>query len=243
MVFFLLLLIQLAIFGGLIFLLNFLLRRHMGAASSRLEALTHEHTQKLTEAKKRMDEANVYYSEVLVKAKDDGERAKQQLIAEGIKEKQETIEQAHRQADEIVERAQTAAEMMSQQLDQKIDEESARKAYQTVRGLLSGKMGEETHTNWVRELLKSGFERLNRLHVSDDVKEVKVSSAFPLKAAEKTALISRLKESLGREMRLSEEVNPELILGICLTAGSVVIDGTLRYRVQEALKHVQSTIG
>ncbi len=243
MVFFLLIFIQLAMFGILILLLRFLLKRHIGSALSRIEALTQEHTQKLSDAKKRMDEANAYYSGVLVKAKDDGERARQQLIAEGIKEKQETTEQAHKQAEEIVERAQTAADIMKQQLDQKIDEESAKKAYQVIGELLSGKMGEETHAQWVRELLKNGFERLNRLHVSDDVKEVKVISAFPLKPGEKTLLTSRLKEGLGREVRLSEEVNPELILGIYLTVGNVVIDGTFQYRAQEALKHVPSANG
>ncbi len=243
MVFFLLLFIQLSIFGILIYLLRFLLKRHIGTASSRLDVLTQEHTQKLAEAKKRMDEANAYYSDVVVKAKEEGERARQQLIDDGIKAKGEMVEQARKTGEEIVERAQTAADLMKQHLEQKIDEESAKKAYQLIRELLPGKMGEETHAQWVRELLKNGFERLNRLHVADDVKEIKVISAFPLKPGEKTLLASRLKEGLGREVRLAEEVNPELILGIYLTVGNVVIDGTLQYRAQEALKHAPSTSG
>ena len=243
MIFFMLLLVQLSIFGGLIFLLRFLLKRHIGSASSRLELLTQEHTQKLADAKRRMDEANAYYGGVLVKAKEDAELARQQLISEGIKAKEEMIEQARKQGDEVVERAQTAADIMKQQLEQKIDEESAKKAYQVIHGLLPGKMGEETHAQWVRELLKNGFDRLNRLHVPDDVKDIKVISAFPLKPAEKTLLISRLKESLGREVKLSEQVDPDLILGICFTIGNVVIDGTLRYQAQEALKHAPSTSG
>ncbi|MBI4357685.1 MAG: F0F1 ATP synthase subunit delta [Candidatus Omnitrophica bacterium] len=239
----LLVLIQIAIFASLIVVLRHLLKRHVGTASSHIEALTQDATQKLVEAKKRLDEANAYYSDILAKSKEEGGRLKQQLIEEGLKAKQEMLDQVRKQGQEIVERAQTAATLLKERLDQEINEEARKRTLQLVQQLLAGKMSEETHAHWVNELVKSGFDGLNRLHVPDDIKEIEVVSAFPLKPAQKTMLSEQLKRRFGREVALKEKVNPELILGIRLTVGNVVVDGTLAHRAKEVLTHASFASG
>lgn len=237
MIFFILLFIQVAIFGVLIAILRYVLKRHIGSASSHLETLAQEGTAKLVEAKKRMEEADAQYNSVVTKAKEDGEGMKQQLIDEGLRVKEEMLAQARRQSEEIVERAQTAADILREEMEQKINQGVAKKAHLLIQKLLAGKLSQETHSDWVSDLSKSGFDGLDRLNVSEDIKEIEIVSAFPLKPAEKTMLLAQLKQKLGREIPIKETVNPELILGVCLTVGNVVIDGTLRYRIQEAMKH------
>ena len=240
MIFFLLLFIQIAIFGALIFLLRHLLKRHIGTASSRLEVLTQEATNKLIEAKKRMDEANAHYEQVLTKSKEDAERSKQQLVDEGFKVKQEMLDQAHKQSEEIMHRAKMAAEAITEELEEKIKQEAIKLTYALVKQVLSGKMSEETHAYWMVEILKGGFDGLAHLNISGDVKEAELVSTFPLKSAEKALLLEQLKKKVGKSIQIKEKVDPELILGFRLTVGSVVIDGTLKNRIEEALINAQS---
>ena len=83
MLIFTLLFIQLAIFGVLAFFLRYVLTRHISSASGHLEELTQECSKKLDEAKIKKEEAEKYYNEMLVKAKEDGEKLMAQLMKEG----------------------------------------------------------------------------------------------------------------------------------------------------------------
>lgn len=240
MLFVSLVLIQLLIFGALAVLLRYVLTRNISQAQGHLQKLTQDCTEKLDEAKKRKEEADRYYQDVLNKAKEEGERLKHELIQEGTKAKEEMLEMARQQGDEIVRRAQTAADLLRQEMDEKIEEQTIEKTRQILLELLPGKISEETHSYWVTELIKKGFEDLSRLHVSEHTREAQVVSAFPLKPNEKTLLRDHLNRKLGRPIQLREEVDPELILGLRVTLDSLVIDGTLQFRIRETLRHAQS---
>ena len=62
--------------------------------------------------------------------------------------------------------------------------------------------------------------------------DVTVTSAAPLSAAQQKAVVAALKERLGREVKLQTEINENLIGGAVIRAGDVVIDGSLRSRLE-----------
>ena len=235
-----LLLVQLFVFGLLVLVLRSILKRHVGSASSHLDELTQDCAQKLTEAKKRMDEANAHYNQTLTQSREDAERLKQQLIKEGMDAKEEMLEQARQQSLEIMRKAQTASDILIQELERKIDEKAIQKAHALVEELLPGTMSVETHSSWVKELLRNGFEGLDRLNISDKLEEAVIVTAFPLKDQERTALQESLKKKMGRAIHLKEEINPDLILGMRVTVGSLVLDGSFQFKIEELLRKAQN---
>lgn len=239
MIIFQLLLVQILVFGGLIFLMRHLLKRNIGAASGHIQELTLDCAQKLEEAKKRMEEANQYREKVLADSKEEGERTKQQQIREGQQAKEEMLRQARQQSEDIVRRAQASAENLMAELEQKIESGAARKATEIVKGLLVGKLSEEAHGRWIEELVRNGFDGLNRLNLPEDIREVEVLTAFPLKPYEKNLLRDGLSKAVGRTINLKEKPEPELILGVRLTLGRVVIEGNWLSKVKECLGHAQ----
>ena len=62
--------------------------------------------------------------------------------------------------------------------------------------------------------------------------DVTVTSAAPMSAAQQEAVSSALKERLGRSVRLETEIDETLIGGAVIRAGDVVIDGSLRSRLE-----------
>jgi F-type H+-transporting ATPase subunit delta len=101
--------------------------------------------------------------------------------------------------------------------------------------------GNKHGTNFLKLLLE--YERVSALpEISDhfdrlkanveNTVEVKVTSAAPLSAAQQEAVTKALKERLGREVSLTTAIDENLIGGAVISAGDVVIDGSLRSRLE-----------
>ncbi len=70
------------------------------------------------------------------------------------------------------------------------------------------------------------YERLKRER--QGVLQVQVASAYALNQAQKKALAAALKERLDRDIEINTERDPDLIGGILIRAGDLVIDGSVR---------------
>ena len=59
-----------------------------------------------------------------------------------------------------------------------------------------------------------------------------ITSAAPLNAAQEKEIASSLRKRLGRDVRITTEIDETLIGGAVIRAGDVVIDGSLRARLE-----------
>lgn len=66
---------------------------------------------------------------------------------------------------------------------------------------------------------------------AENIADVQVVSAFPLQTAQRERLAAALKKRMGCEIRLSVDVDPQLIGGAVVRSGDMVIDGSLRARL------------
>lgn len=100
--------------------------------------------------------------------------------------------------------------------------------------------GNAEGSNFIRLLLE--YERVSALPEMSELFEqmkarventvdVTVRTATALSELQKQALVAALKKRLGREVRLEVEVDEALIGGAVIRAGDVVIDGSLRSRL------------
>ena len=74
------------------------------------------------------------------------------------------------------------------------------------------------------------FEAL-KARVENSVDAV-ITAAAPLSAAQEKEIAASLQERLGRDVRISTEIDENLIGGAVIRAGDVVIDGSLRARLE-----------
>ncbi len=63
--------------------------------------------------------------------------------------------------------------------------------------------------------------------------DVQVVSAYKLTEAQENALAAALKERLGRDIRVTSEVDRDLIGGVLIRAGDLVIDGSVQGRLRK----------
>ena len=109
--------------------------------------------------------------------------------------------------------------------------------------LLSG--SDTKGTNFIKLLLEYGrvpvmpeiAEHFHELKAeAERTVDVTVTSAAPLSAADEQKISAALKERLGRDVRIETEIDETLIGGAVIRAGDVVIDGSLRARL-DGLAH------
>jgi F-type H+-transporting ATPase subunit delta len=62
--------------------------------------------------------------------------------------------------------------------------------------------------------------------------DVTVTSAAKMSAAQEKTVVAALQERLGRDVNLFTEIDENLIGGAVIRAGDVVIDGSLRARLE-----------
>lgn len=70
--------------------------------------------------------------------------------------------------------------------------------------------------------------------------DVEVTSAFALSTADETALADSLKKYLGRDIKLTSQVDESLIGGVLVRAGDTVIDGSVRGRLARLAEQLNS---
>jgi F-type H+-transporting ATPase subunit delta len=70
---------------------------------------------------------------------------------------------------------------------------------------------------------------------AENIVDVDVATALPLTPEQQRSLCAALKRRLGREVRLAETVDPALIGGAVVKAGDLVLDGSLKGRLERLI--------
>lgn len=229
--------LQLVIFGVLILFLRVIFTRNLTNATSHLQALNADYTQKLEEARQKKLEADKYYDETLLKAKVDAEKTKMQILREAQESQEASVNGSRKQSEEILNQARNARAELLKEIDDQIEKRSLERAGDLVREVLPQEIDRVLHDRWVELLLTGGLDELARLNVPESVTSADIASPYPLSPAQKSALQKKLKERLHREFTLHEETLPELLAGLRVKLGSLVIDGSLRFKIQETVRH------
>jgi F0F1-type ATP synthase membrane subunit b/b' len=231
--------IQLFVFTLLVVFLKMILTQNVSSATTHLHELNQDYNLKVEEANKKKAEVDRYYDEMLIKAKADAEKAKVELLRAAHATQEAVINEARQQGEDIIAQAAKAQEMALAEIDSKVEDRAMDRACEIAGAVLSEAMGEALHKLWVKELLKTSLGAIDKLHLPEDFEEAQVVSAFPLTDAERGEIEKKLKDGLQKEFRVTEKVQPEMIAGLQLRLGSMVIDGSLRAKVKEASRDVK----
>ena len=231
-----LILFQVLIFVGLIFMLRRIMTKNVTDATRHLEELNQDYTKKEQEVNQQLQEAQQKSQNILKEAQEEAVKLRAQIIKEAESERDKILEQARTQSDTIIQQADKSRQALISEIEERIEKEAINKACELMQATLPQTFKQDVHLYWVKELLENGFSQLEHLQLPQGIQEIKITSAFPLTEEQRKNLSKKIKDVLWYETLLKEETEPKVVAGLIITIGSLVLDGSLKNKIQDKAK-------
>ncbi|MFC1658699.1 F0F1 ATP synthase subunit delta [Candidatus Omnitrophota bacterium] len=241
MLIFSLILLQVLIFTGLVFSLRKILNRNVISATSHLENMSAEYAKKEESIKNQLEEAERKSKEIIDNARREAKQQTEGLLNQAQAEKEKILNAATEKSEELIKQADRTRNALLAEINQKIEEKAIQQAVELAGEALPEHIRKEVHHQWFDELISGSFEQLDRLHIPKDAKEARVVSAFALAPKQRDMLKAKVKEKLGRSLELKEDIDPAIIAGLIVHIGSLVLDGSLKFKIKESASARQSS--
>ncbi len=158
-----------------------------------------------------------------------------EALLEAAKDKDATA-RVREEFDALIAAVEASVELVELLRNPQIEPASKRDTLATV---LAG--ANEVFRNFVRLVAeKDRIGELREIHAEwerllaaeERVIEVEVTTAVELSDDEATTLVRKIEEAAGRRVDATRHVDPDLIGGLVLQAGSVRVDGSVRGRLE-----------
>jgi len=230
-----LIILQILFFIGLLFFLRYVLTRNITKATGHLEELSKDYLSKEEEANQLLENAQKESKGIMAKEIQSAEEAKEKLICEAQEMRDKILHEAHQKGEEVTEKAEKNAEFLRNELEQKIDDRAKQKVCEIIHHAIPEDFLKDVHERWVEESDKGDFN-LKHLKLSDDIKEVTVTSAFSLSDDAKEKLQKKIEKKVEHAMSMFWEEDSSLLAGFVIKIGSVVADASLKLRIHKAIQ-------
>ncbi|MDD5477356.1 MAG: F0F1 ATP synthase subunit delta [Candidatus Omnitrophica bacterium] len=233
-----LLILQFITFIGIIFLLRFLFARQLKSALERLNILHEENLSKEEELKEELRRAKEESQVQIQQGKDEAELIIEEAGKEAQRIRMNMEVQAKQQAEKIIADSHLEVEKLKVSVIKDVQAQSVELASRMIAELL-------TETDKIAlqyEFANGVIEEISRLPKEQfNVRgnQVKVVSSFLLLDRQKNAIKRVLAEKIGKEIELNEQIDPKLIGGLTIELGGMVIDGTLKSKLQRIIPHLK----
>lgn len=233
-----LIIIQLITFIGLIFVLRVLFYRHLNSALTRLKNLHEENLSREEELKKELQEAQRQKEEELLNAKKQAERIIQEAKDRSLNIGVDMQSQAREQSQRIIEKAKEQTGILEAELKSKSMEQAVELSMEIFKFLFT----EQGKQAFQRQLAAELIDEIGK--ISEDKftvkkKEVSVVSASRLEKEDKIKLNRILSEKIGMAVEIEESVSPDIIAGLVVHIGALVIDGSLRSKLKKIAPYLK----
>lgn len=234
-----LILFQICIFIGLIFILRLVMTNNISSATKHIEELNQDCVKKEQEINKQLQEAAQKSQQLLANAKEEAEKSRAQIIKDANAQREELLQQARQESERIIQQADKSRQQLIQEINERIAMEAVDRACELIERTLPEQFRQDVHSLWVDELIKNGFSGLSRLRIEQDNRQITLISAFGLNEEERDKLSKKLNEAAGFHVSFKEEIDPKVVAGIIINIGSLVLDGSLKNKIQETAKSIK----
>ena len=145
------------------------------------------------------------------------------------------------ESEQILHAAKDRSAKMLQESEKEQQSRASLLSRAAIRNVLSHGMKRAIHDQLMEDLLEE-FERLDIGHVSESTREAKVVLSQPLSVDDRKRIEKILEKKIGRKIAIRETVREEMIGGMILSLDSLVMDGSLESKLEDALQHLTQPV-
>jgi len=233
-----LILVQVSFILVIIFVLKLIFSRHLNAALRRLKNLHEEALIKEAQLKEELEKAK---QERLAEVEKGKQQAKR-IIEEAKREAEalgSTLEgHAKEDAQKILTRGKEELEKLKLNLLSEIEAEAVNLSTEMIRYTFSEEGKENLQHQLIDEIIQE-IRNIDKDRFNVDTDRVKVTSCFPLTEKEKQDLEKVLAGKKNSKFFIQEQIDKDLITGLVVEMGALVIDGSLKSKLQKVIPYLK----
>jgi len=230
-----LVIVQIATFIAIVFVLRKLLYSESAKEMLRLRKLKEETAEKQRELQQKIGEAQGAYKEKMAEAEEEMRafRIKTEQEAEELKRK--VLNKANEDAEQIVKAAFNAKEKMREEIGEEMRNKAPLLASRIFKEVISPEVREMVHKELIRDVIDK-LRKTEKTAFKSKVDKGEIVSAYPLSKSDKLVIEPLIHDSLGYQIPLREVEDSQLVAGILIKLGTILIDGSLNNRLKQVEK-------
>lgn len=232
-------LFQGVIFMGLIFIMRQFMKGHVSGAMGHLQKLNEDLIKQQKDLKEKMSESQREHEMKMNKLEQDINSQQTRAREEANKTIEETKTRALSEREKIINEAVSTRDKMKLEVMSEMEEKSVQHAKTMVAEFLQGDLKTLTHENLVLQALEGIKDLPMESYQITPGQTGIIRTAEPLSEDLKKKISKVFQEKVKGEVVFKEEVDSELVAGIVLKVGNLVIDGSLVNRLGEAAARIK----
>lgn len=225
--------LQVLVFGAVIFFLKKILYNNTQSAVNRLDKVYQDLLVKQKELAQKIQQAEKDYKEKREEASEVAEKLKQEALDESRKKEAEILKEAKAEADEMVQKARSSADKIRREIEKEVQMEMTDFVIRVLGTGMSEKVVEAIHKQMVTDFISKEND-LDFTAVSPETQKVVIKSPLPLDDEEIKALTDMVERKLGRSLEVECSADKELIGGVALSFDTLLLDGSFANAISEA---------
>lgn len=242
MLIFQLLLIQIVTFTVLVFVLRKIMYSASYLETKRLQQLNEENSRKARELAAKIEEAQKQYQEKMESAQREAKRFKAQAEEEIEKLKEDVLNKARQEGERIVNQALNTKEKLKEEIESRMVQKCIDQSLGLIKAVLSVQNQSCLHQGLVDNILEE-IEKTDPEKLKINIQQGKLVTAYEIAKPKKEKIIAILSKKSGKEISLEEEVDKNIIAGITIKLGSLIIDGSFANKLREAAEALKKSNG
>ncbi len=231
--------LQVVVFGVVIYFLKKIFHGDTDSAIQRLGHVHQDLLQKQIELQKKNEEIE---KEMIAKREEANtltEKMKAEAAGEIRKKEDEVLKVARSQAEEIISKAQSSREDMAKEIESQLSKKMIGFSAEVVKKAMSEKLAAVIHEELVLDFIRKAKD-MDLSSAGGEKDAFVVRSPIPLKKEEIEKVNALLASKLSRVVTFSEVPDADLIAGIVMQFGSLVLDGSLTSLLRDAVEKIQA---
>jgi len=230
-----LIIIQIVTFVALVFFLRKLLYTQANVEVKRLQSLSAENEKKAEELRKQTEQARMEYEIKIKKAEEEAKLLKEAAQKEIEKQQAQTIASAKEEAERILAQARNTREKMKEEIKNELEQSVISFACAVVRSAFEEKSYKYIHNELLGDII-AHLDSVDEHKIADNANVIDVTTAFTLTAQEQESIKTAFARKASRTLDLKEKIDKNLIAGVFIKIGNLIIDGSLANRIEEVRK-------
>ena len=235
-----LVLIQVVTFALLVFLLRQFLYKQVTQSLGRLQQLYQENLRREEELKKRREEMEQDLKAKLAQYQEEVRSLRTAAEADAQKMQEEILAKAKEEGKRIVAEAEAKKERMRANLVSEMEEKALGLSSDIIERVFTAQVAQGIHHQLIDELVEE-IGKSNGGGLQADVETVEVTVPFPLTEVQKENLKKIFSSNIGRSISIKETIDQEMVAGMVVRLENVILDGSLKNKLQGALAYVRDS--